>query len=507
MMQPIKLRLGLALLVFTVFCTAATHGLVSLFWLGDRLASETARLRELLARTAADSAAPADATPLPQPLADWLEAAPGRCALWQGAGYPAVAAEGCVERLQAAAQRAEQTGSEQRSSFFSVLHRGSLVLVRPDGAGLSLPSAQALAPLWARQKVIGTYLLFNACLFAGLFFVRQLKTYVLPIDRMVRAAESYRSDDALLPDFIAAAPASELGRLSTSIQAMLRRIETDRVRLHEAVQEQTRANRLLCENQREMIHAEKLASVGRLAAGLAHEIGNPLGVVQGYVQLLAMETDAAERAEYADRALSELGRVDALIRQLLSHARSEGTTGAQCFLLGELLTDMVAGLRDQPFFAGIALETACAAAEDRVWVDPNRLRQVVLNCLLNAVDAVSSCREQGQGRIVLSTQEALEPSAEGERPMVLLRIADNGAGLAPGVEEAAFDPFFTTREPGKGTGLGLWVSASLIESMGGRIRLHGGEGGGAVVDIVLPLAEDPACAPEKEQENAQSFDY
>ena len=116
------------------------------------------------------------------------------------------------------------------------------------------------------------------------------------------------------------------------------------------------------------------------------------------------------------------------------------------------------------------------------------MRQVILNCLINAADAIKGCKEEGNGAIVMATT-LVASSTQGNDPYFLqIAIKDNGAGISPELLDTVFDPFFTTKEPGAGTGLGLSVSLALIESMGGTIRLQSVAGEGTTVLLLLPLA-------------------
>ena len=228
--------------------------------------------------------------------------------------------------------------------------------------------------------------------------------------------------------------------------------------------------------------------MGRLAAGLAHEIGNPLGVVQGYVQLLAMgDCQEQERLQYAENALTELGRVDRLMRQLLDHART-GTGVPTEFDVHPLITEITQSLSVQPSINNIHLLLDLNASNSLLCLDCEKLRQVLLNCLLNAVDAVQSRWGKGKegGEIHVGTTTKVMDLTGGEDTQCMISIRDNGCGIPAEILESVFEPFFTTKEPGAGTGLGLSVSMALVESMQGRIVLSSVEGEGTSLCIILP---------------------
>ena len=492
-MRRITLSLGLTLLLLAAAATLLTNIVILPFWIGDAQVREGQHLRRLLAASAAGSAQAQAEKHLPAGLQRLLAETPGSCVRWAGTLYPDAADPSCVKTLRPLVEAAVQSGADQvrpaTITPMSLLAPCYLTVAVashiPDGpaVGAAVPLVQVLQPVWSKERIILVYLLCNALVLAALAFVRLLQSQVRPIDRLVEAAENYHGEglDSVWPT----ASGNALGRLAGSIQAMVRRIEEEKRKLAETALELAESNRQLRENQAEMVRAEKLASVGRLAAGLAHEIGNPLGVAQGYLQLMAMEnSEPGEIADYARRAEKELARVDGLIRQLLDFARSSRSR-RELFDLHDLLAEMADNLRMQPFLEGIELALDCAAEPSTVFADPEQLRQVVLNCLINSADAIRAQAPAEGGLIRLITA----PADEAGRAMLQLAIIDNGEGIEPALVEAVFDPFFTTKEPGAGTGLGLSVSLSLIESMGGRMRLASTKGEGATVTLLLPVDE------------------
>ena len=353
-MKRIKITLGLSLLFLAGVSMLVTNFVILPFWAGDILSRETKHLQQLLANVQ-PAGSQGTRRPLPQVLQSLLADATGSCVVWGGANYPQVQLQSvCQQGLEPLVAAAGKTGVAQSSlstlSLAELLSSGYCSVAVPvkledassGVAAVGVPLSHILRPLWNKEQIIAVYLIFNAFILAAFAFFRLLKAYVLPVDKMVQAAEEYRSDG--LQAFLVERPANELGHLAGSIQAMVQRIEADKEKLARAVAELGQKNALLRDNQREMIRAEKLASVGRLAAGLAHEIGNPLGVVQGYLQLLGMDDCLEdERVEYTAKALRELERVDGLIRRLLDYARS-GQGDPVRFdvhdMLGEIVEDL-----------------------------------------------------------------------------------------------------------------------------------------------------------------------
>ncbi|MCX5863901.1 MAG: HAMP domain-containing sensor histidine kinase [Deltaproteobacteria bacterium] len=373
----------------------------------------------------------------------------------------------------------------------SGLARNNVLLVAqpylsPDGARGAVAMVRSAQPidvlLWENEKIILGYMLANAVVLAVVGFFRMVKLVVRPLERLAEQADTYSLKHDFLP--FAGRAGNEFGRLSSSLNRMMVQLEEDRKSLLQKVDSLRLANEELERNRREMVRAEKMASIGRLAAGLAHEIGNPLGVVLGYLDLLGQGVEAPEeRKEFARRAEQEVARVGRLIRQLLDYARPVGG-GLAPLHVGALLAECLELLRHGTVSSHIEFSLSSATEDDLVLADADGLRQIFVNCFMNAVDAVGLLPE---GEVTTRCFNELE---NGRRYLRVV-IEDNGPGIAEEHLEAVFEPFFTTKEPGKGTGLGLAVSCSLVEKWGGRMWAESGRddrGGGAAIWISLPLA-------------------
>ncbi len=340
------------------------------------------------------------------------------------------------------------------------------------------------------QRYVLLYILVNTLALSLLAFVRHARHIQRPLEKLVATAEC--AGELEPHPFPEEQQLGELHRLSFNLNRMLRRLEQDRAALRAAAAELARKNRQLLANQQEMIRTEKLAATGRLAAGLAHEIGNPLGVVQGYLELLqAGDCSPEERAEYLTNALQETRRMHVLISTLLQTARSHGDLLLAPVAVNPLVTEFARAMRPQAMLRGIALVLHVEAEEDSVEASGDTLRQILLNGLLNAVDAIRATAADS-GSIEIGTRNV---EREG-RNWLDICVADSGPGLAPEHAGKIFDPFFSTKAPGAGTGLGLSVSLSLVEAMGGSMAAENREQGGMALHIMLPLARTAGGAAE-----------
>lgn len=242
------------------------------------------------------------------------------------------------------------------------------------------------------------------------------------------------------------------------------------VRLQAAQEHQTRVREL----ERRLMHSERLAGVGRLAAGIAHEINNPLEGMSNYLRLLEEDIEAGrtdEAPQLVSRVREGLERAAGVVRQVLAFS-DPGRTPKQRLDLTEVAAGAARFVASNPMFRGLEVRTPPASAP--LWVDGNAttLGQVFLNLLLNA------CESQPDGGLV-----ELSWSREGE--VAVVTVADRGPGLDPEVAGRLFEPFVSTRGS---TGLGLAVCHGIVREHGGSIRGGDRAGGGARFEVRLPLA-------------------
>lgn len=227
-----------------------------------------------------------------------------------------------------------------------------------------------------------------------------------------------------------------------------------------------------------LAESDRLASLGRLAAGVAHEINNPLTLVSGYAELLRDGvTDPALR-EQAAVIVEEVERIAGIVRNLLTFARQQRATVSPCdvnAILGRLVT-----LTASQFQKGRVEEVLeCETGLPCVAANPAELEQVFLNLMINALEAMP-----GGGRLTVRTRSL----AVGGVPWVEVSFTDTGCGIREEHLDRIFEPFFTTKEVGKGTGLGLSVSYGIVRKYGGTIEVSSEEGKGSEFVVRLPVA-------------------
>ncbi|MFZ0611309.1 MAG: ATP-binding protein [Desulfobacterales bacterium] len=415
------------------------------------------------------------------------------------------------QELRTCVQSAVDSGRQElcfsgRSRVFFWLQDDSLIVANPsihqgviEGAVGAVTTLDGLNQAQRRsQKIFVIYGVINVVILTAVGVYRITKLYLEPLQRLARRAEDYHEDETGRI-FAVRKEDNELHQLSKSLNLMLERISADRQKLRATVASLEKANTELRKAQQEVIRAEKLASVGRLSAGIAHEIGNPIGIVMGYLELLQQENadiGAAEKRDYLRRTGNEINRINTIIRQLLDLSRPS-IDGATLVQAHEIVTDISEVVRFEPKVASINIQLNLAAKSDWVMADPNQLRQVFLNLILNAVDALASRASPEHGRLTIEstvragariTNGRVPPAAT---PLLEIAVIDNGVGIAPENIGDIFDPFYTTKEPGKGTGLGLSVSFMIIESLGGKISAVSRFGEGTTMFVTLPLCEPP----------------
>lgn len=335
------------------------------------------------------------------------------------------------------------------------------------------------------QKILFLYILINALLFTFFGVTRISRITVKPLYRLLRRAESFREDDSLF--FSNEKEDNEFNQLSKALNRMLNRISEDKNALQSTVDSLEVANLELKQAQRDVLQAEKLSTVGRLSAGIAHEIGNPISIVMGYFDLLRQpDVSEEERLEFIDRSEREIGRVHRIIQQLVHFSKPFGGEPPRPISLHKLIGDVIELVRHQPMMAGMRTVIDLAAEQDTVQGDEAQLQQVFLNLVINAADAITA-NGRDQGGELMITSETVVSDDGADEPFIQLNFRDNGVGIPEEQLKDIFDPFFTTKEPGKGTGLGLSTAFVIIENLGGRIRALSDLGKGTTVMVQLPL--------------------
>ncbi len=349
----------------------------------------------------------------------------------------------------------------------------------------------ALAPLFGRDALGFTLLvvLIAADLVIFVAFGRYLVSRLVtrPLDALVDVTEAVAAGE--LSRRAPAADTRELDAVAHSVNRMTER---------------------LLDAQGALVRAAKLASVGQLAAGVAHEVGNPLAAVDNYVELLRRRGVEPDLVAAIAR---ETGRIDAIVRSLLDYATPR--SGQRELLdVGAVAGDAVALLTTQGVLRDTVVALTVSPGLPPVLADRPALEQVFVNLLLNAVDAAGpggriavvvgevrlgpgrdperratdpASSHPASRRLRARADRHLEGSADGA-PAVQVVVADSGPGVASDLIERVFDPFFTTKPPGKGTGLGLAIVQRIVHDHGGRVDIGVAREGGASFTVTLPAA-------------------
>ncbi len=230
------------------------------------------------------------------------------------------------------------------------------------------------------------------------------------------------------------------------------------------------------ELQRELLQTERLAAVGRLAAGVAHELNNPLTGILTFAEDLLLDVDADDpRREDYETIFNETMRCRRIVRDLLDFSRRRAPNKQQV-TLGPTIRRTVTMVERQASFHNIEIRVEGLEDLPKVSVDPQQIQQAILNLLVNARDAMD-----GRGRVRIGG------GLRAEQREVLISVADNGPGISPELREQIFEPFFSTKGE-HGNGLGLPAVASVMEQHGGQLELDGEPGAGATFRLVFPMA-------------------
>lgn len=394
-------------------------------------------------------------------------------------------------------------------------HQGKII----GGVQMEVPVGDLMMRLLESRRVILITVILDAIVLIVFGSFLLSRVLVKPIKDLLRLTQKVSDGD--FSQKIDATSTNEIGQLIGSFNRMIERLKENQESLENYLESLESANKQLKQAQEELIRTEKLASIGRFAAGVAHEVGNPLGAILGYTGILQKEGMNHEEArDYLRRIEKEIERINRIVRELLDFARPSKFE-IKAVQVNKILESTLSLLSYQKNFKNI--ETQLDMQQDLPLIkgDESQLSQVFINIILNAVDAMP---EGGILRIQTATHVVENPDAErlpgiysrrrrndpmesdyshmrkadplaalfrrfseGNR-LVKIRISDTGTGIKKEDLENIFDPFFTTKAPDKGTGLGLSISLRIVESLGGEIKVESEVGKGTTFEVYFPVA-------------------
>jgi len=284
------------------------------------------------------------------------------------------------------------------------------------------------------------------------------KMMMRPIERIIKTSKRIMAGDLSARTIMR--PKGELGVLCKTIDQMADSMEQQ-------------VNKIQEDSRMQIMQSEKLASVGRLAAGVAHEINNPLTGVLTFAHFLKDKKNNDESDQHdIDVIIQETTRVRDIIRGLLDFARQSPPVKAM-INVNETIQQLLMLIKGQKEFRSITIKEEYGEKLPQILADKNQLQQVFLNLILNAGEAIT-----GQGTITITTSV--------KNKYVLITVSDTGCGISEEDMFKIFDPFFTTKPVGKGTGLGLSVSYGIVQQHGGEIHCESKQNEGTTFKIYLP---------------------
>jgi two-component system NtrC family sensor kinase len=416
------------------------------------------------------------------------------------------------------------TEIEKSGGFLSNYYR-KLILYSPlwihgkigGGIRLEISVEDVMDYLLKSQRMILISLILDAIvliIFGSFLLSRVL---VKPLKDLVRLTHKISEGD--FSQTIEVTSKNEIGQLISSFNRMTVRLKENQESIEKNLKSIEQANKKLKQAQEELIRTEKLASIGRFAAGVAHEVGNPLGAILGYTSILNKGgIDQEETKDYLKRIENEIERINRIVRELLDFSRPPKFEFSD-IEVNSVIKNTLSLLSHQKNFKNIETKLELQPDLPMIKGDEPQFSQVLINIILNAMDAMPNggyLKIQTENLFVNNLlgdglQPLFPPRRKGDpmesdysqlrkpdpfsalltkyskgEPFVKIRISDTGIGIGQENLEKIFDPFFTTKGPDRGTGLGLSISLSIVESMNGRIRVESEVGKGSTFEIYFP---------------------
>jgi signal transduction histidine kinase len=436
--------------------------------------------------------------------------------------------KGSSSDLMTSAIRSGQfnTNIEKSGGFLST-HYQKLILCSPlwfrgkiaGGVQMEIPMGDVMAHLLESQRMILISIILDAIVLIVFGSFLLSRVLVKPLKELVQLTQKISEGD--FSQKIEVTSKNEIGQLISSFNRMIERLKENQENLDNHLKSLESANKQLKQAQEELIRTEKLASIGRFAAGVAHEVGNPLGAILGYASILQKNgIDREESKDYLKRIEKEIERINRIVRELLEFSRPS-TFEIRDVETNKVLENSISLLSYQKNFRNIQTQLNLQQNLPMVKGDESQLSQVFINIILNGIDAMPD-----GGILEIKTEEHIvedlfpsrlevpyarrrrgDPSesdyfrlrkpdllsslltkfSKGDH-LVKIRISDTGVGIKKEDLERIFDPFFTTKSPDKGTGLGLSISLRIVESMGGEIKVESEVGRGSTFELYFPIA-------------------
>ncbi|SHI49662.1 HAMP domain-containing protein [Malonomonas rubra DSM 5091] len=320
------------------------------------------------------------------------------------------------------------------------------------------------------QKVIFAYVVCYGIVLVLIGYYLLQRNVISPARNLLKATEAVGRGS--LETRLPVAGPQEIASLADAYNKMVEALQQSRNETQSHIDMLQKTNLELKQARDELIRSEKLASVGQLAAGLAHELGNPLAALIGYLEILKNRL-SADDSEIVSCSLTEAERIDFLVRELLDFSRPSSDCIEELDPV-EILRDTVGLLQRQGALDTIKVIDRLPDESDAVRMSRHKLQQLYVNLLLNAVHACS-----GEGAVTLSAD-----NIEGS---LSIQIEDSGCGIEPEELDKIFEPFYTSKKSGEGTGLGLAICHRIVDEAGGKISVDSKVSVGSLFRIDLPV--------------------
>ncbi|MDD5458030.1 MAG: ATP-binding protein [Phycisphaerae bacterium] len=259
--------------------------------------------------------------------------------------------------------------------------------------------------------------------------------------------------------------------------------------LLEQTENVTAINEMLKMSRVRMAQQEKMVAIGQMAAGIAHEIGNPLASLSSVAQYLGRKLNSHEQKEHLLIIDYQVNRISNILKRMLTLAKP-ATAEYKWNDINELIANTLSLVKFDKRMASVTVKDVVHPDLPMVWMNPQSFEQVLLNLLINAMDAMEAKGKQDE--------HILEISRAYNDGIIEIHVRDTGIGMSPDVCKRAFESFFTTKEIGKGTGLGLFISYNLVAEMDGTIEMDSEPGVGTTVKIKIPVRPKNALFSDSE---------